>query len=155
MMTPDERLVPARPGREMHGTLAELTHSKAYDKYGRYGSSPAETNLREYLFIILKRKWLILGLVLVITSLVTIQSFREPSIYDGRTTVKIEAKPKSVLQAGTLVISGQADPNFWGTQLRLLQNQSVARQVVLTLDLPNKPAFFICQSENGVFPSLT
>jgi capsular exopolysaccharide synthesis family protein len=153
MITQDEHLVPARPGRE-HGTLAELTHAKAYDKYGRYGSSPAETNLREYLFIILKRKWLILGLLLVITSLVTIQSFREPSTYDGRTTVKIEAKPKSVLQTGTLVISGQADPNFWGTQLRLLQNQSLARQVVLTLDLPNKPTFFSGQAQNGVFASL-
>jgi uncharacterized protein involved in exopolysaccharide biosynthesis len=154
MSTQDERLIPAPQGRDLHSTLAELTHSRAYDRYGKYGAAPAETNLREYVFIILKRKWLILGLVLVVTSLVTIQAFREPSIYDGRTTIKIEPKPKSVLQTPALVISGQTDPNFWGTQLRLLQNPELARQVVLTMDLPNQPTFFSGQAQTGVFASL-
>src|SRR6267154_701098 len=117
-MTQDERLVPARGGRDLDSTLAELTQGKPY---GRYGSTPTETNLREYVFVVLKRKWLIMSLILVITSLATIQAYRDPSVYEGATTIRIEPKG-NVLSTGPVVISSQPDPNFWGTQLKLLQN---------------------------------
>src|SRR6266403_6226618 len=113
-MTQDERLVPARTGRDLDSTLAELTQGKPY---GRYGSSPSEANLREYVFVILKRKWLILSLILIITSLATIQAYRDPSIYEGATTIKIEQKAPGILQSSTAggIVIGQSDPNFWGT----------------------------------------
>ena len=99
------------------------------------------TGIREYFFVVLKRKWLVLSLVLVITSLVTIQSFRAPSIYEGKTTIRIEPKPTNVLQTEKVVINAPSDPGFWGTQLKLLENPALARQVVLTLDLQHNPAF--------------
>src|SRR6185369_9283411 len=101
-----------------------------------------------------KRKWLILSLVLVVTSLVAIQSFRAPSIYEGETTIRIQQKAPNILQTDKLVINGQADPNFWGTQLKLLQNPALARQVVLNLDLQHNSAFFGGQSQGGFFESL-
>jgi succinoglycan biosynthesis transport protein ExoP len=149
-MIQDERLVPARSGRDLDSTLAELTQGKPY---GRYGSVPAETNLREYLFVILKRKWLIMSLILVITSLATIQAYREPSVYEGKTTIRIEPKG-NILTTGNLVINSQPDPNFWGTQLKLLQNPELARQVVLTLGLQSNPAFLGGGAGSGVFDSL-
>jgi len=149
-MTQDERLVPARAGRDLDSTLAELTQGKPY---GRYSSTPAEANLREYLFVVLKRKWLIISLILVITSLATIQAYRDPSIYEGATTIRIEPKA-NVLTSGNLVINAQPDPNFWGTQLKLLQNPALARQVVLTLGLQNNPAFLGGEARSGVFDSL-
>lgn len=151
-MTQDERLLPVRPGRE-DISLAEIAHGRAYGKYTQYGNQP-ETNVRQYLHIILKRKWLILSLVLVITSLVTIQAFREPSIYQGNTTVRIEPKPGSILQTGEAVVFNQTDPTFWGTQLKLLQNPTLARQVVLTLDLQNNPEFLGGQANAGIFSSV-
>src|ERR1700694_225606 len=152
-MTQDERLVPARAGRDLDTTLAELTQGKPYGNTGRYGSSPVEANVREYLFVVLKRKWLIISLVLVITSLATIQAYRDPSIYEGATTIRIEAK-SNVLTTGSLVINAQPDPNFWGTQLKLLQNPNLARQVVLKLGLQNNPAFLGGEARSGVFDSL-
>ncbi|HVS20840.1 MAG TPA: Wzz/FepE/Etk N-terminal domain-containing protein, partial [Pyrinomonadaceae bacterium] len=153
-MAHDERLVPARAGRDLDSSLADLTKSRPYGKYGRYGVQPAEANLREYLFVVLKRKWLIMSIVLVITSLVTIQAYREPSTYEGKTTIQIQQKPPNVLTSGQLVINAQPDPNFWGTQLKLLQNPALARQVVLTLDLQNNPAFLGGQARSGIFDSL-
>jgi polysaccharide biosynthesis transport protein len=151
-MTQDERLVPARDGRDLDRTLADLTQTRPY---GKYGASPGEVNLKEYLFVILKRKWLIMSLVLVITSLATIQAYREPSIYEGATTIKIEQKAQSILQSGSGgIVIGQNDPNFWGTQLKLLQNPSLARQVVLTLDLQNNPKFFGPQGQSSIFASV-
>src|SRR6185436_4446625 len=141
-MTQDERLVPARSARELDRTLADLTQSKGYG--GRYGTSPAEINLKEYLFVVLKRKWMIMSMVLIVTTLATIQAYREPSIFEGATTIRIEQKTPSILQSGNGggIVIGQSDPNFWGTQLKLLQNETLARQVVLKLDLQHNPVFF-------------
>ena len=148
MSTHDNRLIPVGLERGLDRPLADLVQSKPY---GVATDDPAA--LKNYLFIVLKRKWLILSLVLVVTSLVAIQSFRSPSIYEGETTIRIQEKTPSVLQ-DRIVINGQRDPNFWGTQLKLLQNPALARQVVLTLDLPHNPAFFGGQSQTGFFDSL-
>ncbi|MEP6719180.1 MAG: polysaccharide biosynthesis tyrosine autokinase [bacterium] len=148
-MAQDNRLLPVSSlDRSIDRPLADFASSKPY------GVSGEPTTLRDYLFVVLKRKWLILSLVLVITSLVTIQSFRSPSIYEGETTIRIEQRPMSVLQTKEIVITGQNDPNFWGTQLKLLENPALARQVVLTLDLQHNPAFFGGQTQGGVFASL-
>src|SRR5947208_246653 len=153
-MTHDERLIPARSGRELDRSLADLTQSKGYG--GRYGSSPAEVNLKEYLFVVLKRKWLIMSIVLIVTTLATIQAYREPSIYEGATTIRIQQKTPSILQSGTGggIVIGQSDPNFWGTQLSLLRNEKLARQVVLRLDLQHNPTFFGPQGQNTIFASI-
>src|SRR6266480_3521537 len=149
-MSQDNRLLPVGAlDRSIDRPLADFVQAKPY---GVSGAEP--TTFRDYLFIVLKRKWLILSLVLVVTSLVTIQAFRSPSIYAGETTIRIEEKPPNVLQTEKIVIAGQSDPNFWGTQLKLLENPALARQVVLTLDLQHNPAFFGGQTQGGVFSSL-
>lgn len=149
-MSQDNRLLPVSAlDRSIDRPLADFVQAKPY---GVSGAEP--TTIRDYLFVVLKRKWLILSLVLVVTSLVTIQAFRSPSIYAGETTIRIEEKPPNVLQTEKIVISGQSDPNFWGTQLKLLENPALARQVVLTLDLQHNPTFFGGQTQGGVFSSL-
>jgi len=151
-MTQDERLIPA--GRDLDRSLTELAQTKPYGRYDRYSGAQTETNLREYLFVILKRKWLILSLVLVVTTLVTIQAYRQPSIYEAATTIRIEAKPQSPLQTGQIVINTAPDPSFWNTQLKLLENPSLARQVIVTLNLQKDPAFLGGQAQSGIFDSL-
>src|ERR1051325_7154873 len=155
-MTQDERLVPARAGRELDRTLADLTQGQGKGYSGRYGSSPAEVNLKKYLFVVLKRKWLIMSIVLIVTTLATIQAYREPSTYEGATTIRIEQKARSILQSGNGggIVIGQNDPNFIGTQLRLLQSESLARQVVIKLDLQHNPTFFGPQGQSTIFASL-
>lgn len=148
MSTQDNRFIPVGLDRGLDRPLTDLMASKPYGVTAEPGS------FKDYLFVILKRKWLILSLVLVITSLVAIQSFRAPSIYEGETVIRIQQKQPSILQTDKIIINGQSDPNFWGTQLKLLQNPALARQVVLTLDLPHNPAFFGSQSQTGIFDSL-
>src|SRR2546429_7126562 len=133
MVSQDNRLMTTPLDRSLDRPLTDLVQSKPY------GAAPGQTtNIRDYIFVVLKRKWLILSLVLVVTSLVTIQMFRLPSIYEGDTVIRIEPKTQSVLRNKELVII-QADPNFWGTQLKLLENPVLAREVVLALDLMHNP----------------
>ena len=150
MMAQDNRLIPVSAvERGLDRPLSEVAKAKA-----SYGVAASDLNLRQYLFVVLKRKWLILGLVIVITSLVTIQEFRSPPVYEAVTTIRIEPKPNSILNTGEVVINGDPDPKFWGTQLTLLRNPALARQVVLTLDLHHNPVFLKGQTDTGLFSSL-
>ena len=129
-----------------------LTDMGALRSYGPAASEPNQ--LRDYLFIVLKRKWLILSLCLVVTSLVAVQMFRQPSIYEAEATIRIEQRAKNVLQTKDFVLNAQPDANFWGTQIKLLQSPALARQVALSLDLQHNPTFFGSQAQGGIFVAL-
>jgi capsular exopolysaccharide synthesis family protein len=152
-MSQDNRLLPLPAvERALDRPLGEIAQSKPY------GVTQNETNIRDYLFVVLKRKWLILALILVVTSLVTIQMYRMPSIFDAATTLQIEPKRNSVLQTGKEIVintgNNGTDPVYWQTQLRLLENPALARQVIKTLDLQNDARFFAGQSQTDILSSL-
>jgi capsular exopolysaccharide synthesis family protein len=150
MMSQDNRLMPMPAvERTLDRPLSDLGQVRSY---GPAASEPSQ--IRDYLFIVLKRKWLILSLCLVVTSLVAIQMFRQPSIYEAQTTIRIEQRAKNVLQTKDFVLNAQPDANFWGTQIKLLESPTLARQVALTLDLQNNQQFFGTQAQGGVFAAL-
>jgi polysaccharide biosynthesis transport protein len=153
MVSQDNRLIPIPAGeRGIDRPLSDIAQSKSY------GVSPSDpTHLRDYLFVILKRKWLILTLVVVVTSLVTIQMYRQPSIYQATAMIQIEPKSKSVLQTGREIVintGSDKDPAYWNTQLKLLENPALARQVILTLDLHRDPLFFGAPGQTSIGSSI-
>ena len=137
MMSQDNRLMPLSSE-----TLDRPLRDFAQPVPVAVAAPPSEAaHLREYLAVVLKRKWLILSLAVVVTSLVAIQMYRLPSLYEAETTIQIEQKNSSVLEMKGVVINGPTDPAYWSTQLKLLENPELARQVILALDLQNNPAF--------------
>jgi len=118
--------------------------------------APEPAQLREYINLVLKRKWLILSLAVVITSLVTIQMYRQPSIYEAGTQIQIERKTSNPLATGRggIIEIRSTDPNYWNTQLQKLKTQKLARQVILRLDLQNNPAFLGKSSGTGLIAGL-
>src|SRR5919112_1746124 len=137
-MMQDNRLLPLPP-EALDRPLRDLTQTSAA---AASSSAQEPAHLREYLAVVLKRKWLILSLVVVVTSLVAIQMYRMPSLYEAQATVQIEQKTKSVLSTGKGGIEiRSSDPTYWNTQLQKLKTQKLARQVILRLDLQNNPSF--------------
>ena len=150
MMSQDNRLMPMPAvDRALDRPLGDIGQVRSY---GPAASEPSQ--LRDYLFVVLKRKWLILSLCLVVTSLVAIQMFRQPSIYEAAATIRIEQRAKNILQSPQIVLNAQPDANFWGTQVKLLESPALARQVALTLDLRHNPTFFGAHAQGGVFTAL-
>src|SRR5918911_876149 len=146
MSTQDNRLVPvAGLDRGLDRPLTDVMQNKPY------GYATESGTVKDYLFVILKRKWLILSLVLVVTSLVAVQMFRQPSIYEAEATIRIEQRTQNVLQTKDFVLNAQPDANFWGTQIKLLQSPALARQVALSLDLQHNPSFFGASAQGGIF----
>src|ERR1041384_5030136 len=150
MMSQDNRLMPM-PSVE-RGLDRPLTDVTPVRSYGPAATEPNQ--LRDYLLVRLKRKWLIISLCLVVTSLVAVQMFRQPSIYEAETTIRIEQRATNVLQTKDFVLNAQPDANFWGTQIKLLQSPSLARQVALSLDLQHNPNFFGSGAQGGIFTAL-
>jgi capsular exopolysaccharide synthesis family protein len=101
-----------------------------------------QKDLRSYLSLIYKRKWMIISIVATVTTLVAVYMYRLPSIYQAETTLRIEQKSESFLRAKDIVINTANDPSYWRTQLKLLENPMLARRVILALDLHHNPAFF-------------
>ena len=138
-MMQDNRLLPLSP-EALDRPLRDLAQPAPVVPAA---SSQEPAHLREYLAVVLKRKWLILSLMVVVTSLVAIQMYRLPSQYEAMGTVQIEQKVKSPLttgRGGEIVIRSN-DQTYWNTQLQKLKTQKLARQVILRLDLQNNPSF--------------
>jgi capsular exopolysaccharide synthesis family protein len=148
MMSQDNRLLPL-PSASLDRPLSDLTQSKKY--YGASATDP--THLRDYLAVVLKRKWLILSLVVVVTSLVTVQMYRLPPIYEAETTIQIEPK-RNIIQTKEITLNTGNDPTYWNTQLKLLENPQLARQVIIALDLQHNPTFLEGQASSSFFGGL-
>jgi polysaccharide biosynthesis transport protein len=149
-MMQDNRLLPLTP-ETLDRPLRDLAQPSPVA-----AASGDSVHLREYLAVVLKRKWLILSLAVVVTSLVAIQMYRLPSIYEAQTTIQIMPTRASILTtggAGNLIINS-GDPNYWNTQLQKLKTQKLARQVILRLDLQHNPIFFGANQGGGLLAGL-
>jgi capsular exopolysaccharide synthesis family protein len=150
-MSQDNRLLPLTPGSNIDRPLRDLIQP---DKGNNTYALSEPTHLREYLSVVLKRKWLILSLVVVVTSLVAIQMYRQPTVYRSESTIQIEQKTKNLLKTKEFVINGASDPAYWGTQLALLESPRIHRKVILALNLQNNPAFIGGQARPSLFTTV-
>ena len=113
-----------------------------------------QKDLRGYLALVYRRKWMIISIVVIVTTLVAVYMYRLPSVYEAETTIRIENKSESFLRAKDIVINTANDPLYRRTQLKLLENPMLARRVILALDLHHNPAFLGMRARSGIFSSL-
>jgi succinoglycan biosynthesis transport protein ExoP len=119
--------------------------------YGSYGingdlGGDEENHFRNYLRAVRKHLWLIIGITLIVTSLVTISVARRPDIYSAQARVQVDLENNPGAGAGnknnTVVInSTTSDPTYFNTQLQNLTSQGLLRRVVKTLDLEHNDSF--------------
>ncbi|MBA3323035.1 MAG: GumC family protein, partial [Pyrinomonadaceae bacterium] len=155
-MSQDNRLMPLSPtaAAGLDRPLRDLTQSPAIAASGGTYLGLEPTHLRDYLNVVWKRKWLLLSLLVVVTTLVAIQMYRMPSIYEAETMIQIEPKTRIGIKTKDIVINQGTDPGYWNTQLQLLESPRLARQVIMRLDLLNNPAF-IGEERAGLLPGLS
>lgn len=153
-MAKDERLLPL-PTELKH--LAIGSPPDAPSVYPPvYDADPfaEKRSIYEYLHVIAKRKWMILAIVLIATISVAIYMYSLPSVYQSQTTILLEARrPKQ--SKDSINISFGNDQNYRNTQLKLMQNPDLMRNVVIALGLQRNPTLLSEPAANsGVFGKL-
>jgi polysaccharide biosynthesis transport protein len=112
------------------------------------GLDAGSVDLREYVRCVWRRKWLALGVTVLVVAVAAIITARQPRIYASSTSVIIDATAPRVLdnqQVQEVVSEERA--NYWlnkeysQTQLRIIQSRAVARRVVEKLGLQTDAAF--------------
>lgn len=112
-----------------------------------------QVDLRYYLRVIFKRKWLILSFAVIFTTMAALYATRLPTFYEATSTIRIE-QPSNDLLEGAGAHYSYRSPEYWNTQLLTLQSPQLMRQIALKLDLPRNPAFLERPKSKGLLTSV-
>ncbi len=135
-------LVPSTPIiREMQPLSSDLGRTAGPRVYPELLSQ--ESALGEYIRVLMKRKWTILACLVTIFSLVAIASLKMTPVYEASGSIAIN-KPDSGLvnfnNSPTFSVD-YYDPTEMETEVKILQSDLLALQVVKELGLDRRPEF--------------
>jgi len=108
-----------------------------------YNTLPAqESTLREYMRVLIKRKWMVILVIAGIFLTVAIASLRQTPIYEavGRIAVN-KADPNLITFKDSGPVVDYYDQSDLDTEVRILQSDLMALQVIRQLNLDKRPEF--------------
>ncbi len=106
--------------------------------------SGQDSILREYLRVLIKRKWLVLGCVAVIFGVVALATMRSTRIYDAAGSIAINKTDPAILSlkdSGNGGASDFYDPTDLDTEVRILKSDLLALQVIKQLNLDKRQEY--------------
>jgi polysaccharide biosynthesis transport protein len=108
-----------------------------------YPQLPAhESTIGEYLRVLVKRKWLVLGCLATIFSVVAIASLKMTPVYEAGGTIAINKPDTSLNFQNSATFSlDYFDPTELETEVKILQSDLLALQVVRELNLDRRPEY--------------
>ncbi|HKP67649.1 MAG TPA: polysaccharide biosynthesis tyrosine autokinase [Pyrinomonadaceae bacterium] len=107
--------------------------------------------LLDYWKAIRKRLWLVIGIVVLVTTLTAIYMARKPNIYAATARIQVDLEqtnPDLVTPDRQRPLSNQ-DPSYFNTQLQLLDSESLLRQVVKDHSLDTNKEFLLAVADGG------
>jgi succinoglycan biosynthesis transport protein ExoP len=142
-MKPSHELVKRAPELTALDNRNEPTGTPPSYNYGVDPSGEHELHLLDYLRAVRKRLWLVISIVVLITTLCIVYVARKPDIYQASSRVQVDLENSSALLGKTPYVFGPSnDPVYFNTQLQILVSPGLMRRVVKSLDLEHNPDFF-------------
>lgn len=142
-MNPSNELIKKEPVSTAVDRPLESTGIPHSYNYGVDPNAETEVHLLDYLRAVRKRLWLVISIVVLITTLAVINAAQKPDIYSANARVQVDLENNGALVGKTPYYMGSInDPVYFNTQLQILSSQGLARRVVKTLDLEHNPDFF-------------
>src|SRR5690349_2664031 len=95
-----------------------------------------------------KRKLVIFVVAVLITSVVTVETFRSKSLYQAATTIQVGFDNRMLMRSGDVVLQTDDAQDTYlvslnmKTKIRLLQSRPLLEDVVENLKLDRNPRFF-------------
>ncbi len=106
-----------------------------------YPYTEEEVHLRDYLQVILRRKWIVLTFFIAVVTTVTIATFMMKPQYKATTTIKIDKEIPQILTFKDVYAVERAEEDYYQTQYKILQSRNLARRVIRNMKLASNPEF--------------
>lgn len=125
--------------------------------YG-YGTSPdgQKVHLRELWRTVSKRRWLILSITLIITTLVAVEVYRTKNSYQASTLIEI-GKDSSTIGRPASIFGDDYDPFYMvniKTKMLMVRSHSLLESVVLGKKLDQNPVFLTGPGKKTIWEAL-
>jgi polysaccharide biosynthesis transport protein len=137
--------------------LPAQAERNGYSVYGPPNRVEEGVRLRDVWQAISKRRWMIILIVILITSITAFMLARKPDIYMAETNVQVdtESPAAGITSAkGNIIVDNGTDPSYFNTQLQIITKPGLLRRVVRTLDLEHNPDFLRTQANDTTWRRL-
>lgn len=108
--------------------------------YGDGESSDGQINLRGLWRKVRKRKWLILVLTVIVTSVVTVNIYRTKSTYQASAIIEIGKDTTTLVKTPSLIVQADSSDSL-KTKMLVLKSRPLLEDVVARLKLDQNPRF--------------
>src|SRR5450432_1635870 len=117
-------------------------------------TSSGYNRLHEYWSSVRKHIWLVLGILVLVTSVTALYMARQPDIFESASRVQVDLETANnpamgALKGNPIVVSSNfQDPTYFNTQLQILTSAGLLGRVTKTLDLEHNQSFLHPQTQN-------
>jgi len=103
---------------------------------------PQDSAIGEYFRVLVKRKWIVVGCLVTIFTVVAIATLRQVPVYEANGSIAVK-KPDSSLnfKDANAISFDYYDPTEMETEVKILQSDLLALQVIKELNLDRQPEF--------------
>ncbi|MCK5533813.1 polysaccharide biosynthesis tyrosine autokinase [bacterium] len=100
-----------------------------------------EVSFKDYLRVILKRKWTVFNFFIILVTIVAIGSFKMKPVYEATTRLLIEKERSSSISFQEIVGVETSQEDYYQTQYKIIKSRRFAREVVKKLHLERISGF--------------
>jgi len=101
-----------------------------------------QIDLRDYLRVLMKRRWIIMCIFFVVVLTVAVNTFTAVPIYRATARIQIERQQSNPFSNRPIMQYYGMAMEYYQTQCQIIASRAVAEKVVRRLDLQNSPEFF-------------
>jgi polysaccharide biosynthesis transport protein len=98
-------------------------------------------DVRDYVRVVIRRKWIIMSIFLAAVTVVTIHVYRIPPVYKVTTQLLIDKENPNVVSIEEVVTPDRSDLQWNQTEIKILSSRSLALRVINALNLKDSPEF--------------
>lgn len=103
--------------------------------------SQQKVHLRDYLWVVRKRAWTLIAVLVILVTTVTIKTFNTRPMYGANARLLIEKEELNIVSFKEVLAVNPTAEDYYRNQLEVLKSRSLAKRVIDKLDLKNNPEF--------------
>lgn len=134
----DDRLPARRAGDALPAHAG--TRALALETHDERRPEDGEIDLLAYWRVLVKRRWLVLGVLGAVVALALLATLMMPPLYRATATLQIDRDTVQVMQVEGMANAEAASPDFLTTQYELLRSRALAERVANELQIDDATA---------------